>query len=81
MFGGGGGLHHLLIARMFQLHWGAWLDANMCGKATPRFLVTILTGYFECYLKRRLSLVYSKFVTQNDARRKQMFLLFFLNKG
>ena len=53
---------------------GAWIDANMCRKDIPRILVTHLTGYFECLVETSSFTLYSKFVIQSDARRKQMLL-------
>lgn len=60
---------------------GAWIDANMCRNATPRFLVTHLTGYFECLVETSSFTLCSKFIAQSDARSKQMFLPCSLDKG
>jgi hypothetical protein len=78
---GGGGGTPLVNCSDVPITLGAWIDANMCRNATPRFLVTHLKGYFERLGDTSSFTLYRKFIIQSETRGKQMLLPNNLDKG
>jgi hypothetical protein len=74
MFGGGRGGAPLVNCSDVPITQDAWIGANMCRNAIPRFLETHLTSYSSVVLKHLLSPRTASLIIQSNARCKQTLL-------